>query len=431
MALFEMQMRELNDRAEAAAREAGDDVVAQFSNVVEAIVLYMTYRVRHVSLDTELRHVSADSRSRYAASRKRLELMLVDLVADCVARDVFHSGDVPRDRARPSRDVPVHSALVPAGRGTDPPSRSPAATSTSPYTPSGIYYTDIAPGPPSRTSSSRRQGETMQRTLFGRDHEAYRETVREFLAREIEPNYERWESDRLIDRSAWLAAGKSGIVGLGVPEELGGSGVTDYRFRYVVAEEIARTATTSFGSGLSLQDDIAIPYIVNLGTDEQKQRLLPGMAAGELIGAIAMTEPGAGSDLQGVKTTAVRDGDEWVINGQKTFITNGIHSDLVIVVARTDPSAGSKGFSLLVVERGMPGFSRGPQAAQGRPGRSGHGRARVRGRAGARHQPARHRGPRLRSPHGKPSPRTHFDCGQRHHRREGRLPVDEGLRVRA
>ncbi|MGW5152544.1 acyl-CoA dehydrogenase family protein [Rhodococcus koreensis] len=199
----------------------------------------------------------------------------------------------------------------------------------------------------------------MQRTIFEKDHEAYRETVREFLAREIEPNYEQWEADRLIDRSAWLAAGKSGIVGLAVPEEFGGSGVTDFRFRYVVAEEIARTATTSFGSGLALQDDIAIPYIANLGTDEQKQRWLPGMAAGELIGAIAMTEPGTGSDLQGIKTTAVRDGDDWVINGQKTFITNGIHSDVVIVVARTDPNAGSKGFSLLVVERGMPGFSRG------------------------------------------------------------------------
>ncbi|MFC9356061.1 acyl-CoA dehydrogenase family protein [Rhodococcus sp. NPDC057014] len=199
----------------------------------------------------------------------------------------------------------------------------------------------------------------MQRTIFEKDHEAYRETVREFLAREIEPNYEQWEADRLIDRSAWLAAGKSGIVGLAVPEEFGGSGVTDFRFRYVVAEEIARTATTSFGSGLALQDDIAIPYIANLGTHEQKQRWLPGMAAGELIGAIAMTEPGTGSDLQGIKTTAVRDGDDWVINGQKTFITNGIHSDVVIVVARTDPNAGSKGFSLLVVERGMPGFSRG------------------------------------------------------------------------
>ncbi|MGM5068758.1 acyl-CoA dehydrogenase family protein [Rhodococcus qingshengii] len=199
----------------------------------------------------------------------------------------------------------------------------------------------------------------MQRNIFEQDHEAYRETVREFLAREIEPNYDQWETDRLIDRSAWLAAGKSGLVGLGVPEEYGGSGVTDFRFRHVVAEEIARTATTSFGSGLSVHDDIVIPYIDNLGTDDQKRRWLPVMAAGELIGAIAMTEPGAGSDLQGVKTTAVRNGDDWVINGQKTFITNGIHSDVVIVVARTDPNAGSKGFSLIVVERGAPGFSRG------------------------------------------------------------------------
>ena len=199
----------------------------------------------------------------------------------------------------------------------------------------------------------------MQRSLFETDHDAYRDTVREFLAREVEPYYEQWETDRLIDRSAWLAAGKSGIIGLSVPEEFGGSGVTDYRFRCVVSEEIARTATTSFGQSVTLQDDIAIPYIKDLGTEEQKRRWLPGMAAGELIGAIAMTEPGAGSDLQGVKSTAVRDGDHWILNGQKTFITNGIHSDLVIVVARTDPSAGSRGFSLLVVERGMEGFSRG------------------------------------------------------------------------
>ena len=198
----------------------------------------------------------------------------------------------------------------------------------------------------------------MQRSLFETDHDAYRDTVREFLAREVEPYYEQWETDRLIDRSAWLA-GNSGIIGLSVPEEFGGSGVTDYRFRCVVSEEIARTATTSFGQSVTLQDDIAIPYIKDLGTEEQKRRWLPGMAAGELIGAIAMTEPGAGSDLQGVKSTAVRDGDHWILNGQKTFITNGIHSDLVIVVARTDPSAGSRGFSLLVVERGMEGFSRG------------------------------------------------------------------------
>ncbi|QKT09423.1 acyl-CoA dehydrogenase family protein [Rhodococcus sp. W8901] len=199
----------------------------------------------------------------------------------------------------------------------------------------------------------------MQRRHFEADHQAYRESVREFLAREIEPHYERWETDKLIDRSAWTAAGRFGMVGLGVPEEFGGSGVTDYRFRHVVAEEIARTAVTSFGSGLSVHDDIVIPYIVHLGTEEQKRRWLPGMAAGDLIGAIAMTEPGAGSDLQGVKTSAVRDGDEWVINGQKTFITNGIHADIVIVVCRTDPEAGSRGFSLIVVERDAPGFSRG------------------------------------------------------------------------
>jgi alkylation response protein AidB-like acyl-CoA dehydrogenase len=199
----------------------------------------------------------------------------------------------------------------------------------------------------------------MKRTHFESDHEAYRETVREFYAREVEPNYERWEEERLIDRSVYVAAGKAGLLGLGVPEEFGGSGVTDYRFRQIVQEETARTNTTSFGATLALQDDIAIPYLLHLGTEEQKARWLPRMAAGEVIGAIAMTEPGAGSDLQGVKTTAVRDGDEWVINGQKTFITNGIHSDLVIVVCRTDPSAGSKGFSLLVVERDTPGFSRG------------------------------------------------------------------------
>ncbi|MCK0091292.1 acyl-CoA dehydrogenase family protein [Rhodococcus sp. F64268] len=199
----------------------------------------------------------------------------------------------------------------------------------------------------------------MKRTHFEGDHEAYRETVREFYAREVEPNYERWEEERLIERSVYLAAGKAGILGLGVPEEFGGSGVTDYRFRQIVQEETARTNTTSFGATLALQDDIAIPYLLHLGTEEQKARWLPRMASGEIIGAIAMTEPGAGSDLQGVKTTAVRDGDEWVINGQKTFITNGIHADLVIVVCRTDPSAGSKGFSLIVVERDAPGFSRG------------------------------------------------------------------------
>lgn len=199
----------------------------------------------------------------------------------------------------------------------------------------------------------------MRRSIFTEDHEAYRETVREYLAREIIPHYEKWEDERLIDRSAWLAAGKAGVVGLSVPEEFGGPGEPDYRYRYVVAEEIARTGTTSFGTGLGTQDDITIPYICDLGTQEQKERWLPGMASGELICAIAMTEPDTGSDLQGIKTSAVRDGDDWVVNGQKTFITSGIHADLVIVAARTDASAGSHGYSLFVVERGMHGFSRG------------------------------------------------------------------------
>ncbi|MCQ4152527.1 acyl-CoA dehydrogenase family protein [Rhodococcus qingshengii] len=199
----------------------------------------------------------------------------------------------------------------------------------------------------------------MRRTLFTEDHEAYRDSVREFIAREVSPHYDDWEENRLVDRSAWLAAGKMGIIGLAVPEQYGGSSELDYRYRYIVAEEIARSATTSFGAGLGTHDDIVIPYVADLGTDEQKARWLPGMAAGEIIGAIAMTEPGTGSDLQGIKTTAVRDGDDWILNGQKTFITSGIHADIVIVAARTDPKAGSRGFSLLIVERGMAGFTRG------------------------------------------------------------------------
>ena len=199
----------------------------------------------------------------------------------------------------------------------------------------------------------------MRRNFYEPDHEAFREVVQAFIKREVEPNNEKWEEQRSVDRQAWLAAGQQSLIGLGIPEEYDGGGTTDFRFRCVVMEEFARAGATSISSGFGLQDDIAIPYITDLGTDEQKSRWLPKMASGECIGAIAMTEPGAGSDLQGIRTTAVRDGDEWVVNGAKTFITNGINSDLVIAVARTDPNAGSRGISLLVVERGMPGFSRG------------------------------------------------------------------------
>lgn len=199
----------------------------------------------------------------------------------------------------------------------------------------------------------------MKSTFYSEDHEAFRESVREFLRREVEPHYEMWESERLIPRDVWLRAGTHGMLGLAVPEEFGGGGEPDYRYRFIFAEEVARTAVTSFGVGIGLQEDILIPYMLDLANDEQKKRWLPGMADGSIIGAIAMTEPGTGSDLQGIRTRAVRDGDHWVLNGAKTFITSGIHADLVIVVAKTDPEAGSRGFSLFVVETGDAGFSRG------------------------------------------------------------------------
>ncbi|WP_017538699.1 MULTISPECIES: acyl-CoA dehydrogenase family protein [Nocardiopsis] len=197
----------------------------------------------------------------------------------------------------------------------------------------------------------------MQREIFEEEHDLFRESVAAFLAREVVPHHDRWEKDGIVPREVWTAAGKVGLLGLGVPEEYGGSGVKDYRFNAVVSEEICRAHAS--GLGFTLQNDVMAPYLVELTTEEQRRRWLPGFSSGELITAIAMTEPGAGSDLQGVRTTAVRDGDDYVLNGQKTFITNGINADLVVVVARTDPDAGAHGISLLAVERGMPGFERG------------------------------------------------------------------------
>jgi long-chain-acyl-CoA dehydrogenase len=200
----------------------------------------------------------------------------------------------------------------------------------------------------------------MRRGLYDADHEAFRESVAEFVQREVAPHVERWDHDGLTGRDVWRVAGMQGVIGLSAPLAYGGAGVgSDYRFRNVVHEELARVSAASLGSGFSLQDDIAIPYLVDAGTDEQKSRWLPGMCAGESVGAIAMTEPGAGSDLRGIRTSARRVDGGWLVNGAKTFITNGIQSDLVITVARTDPAGGRDAFSLLVVERGMPGFSRG------------------------------------------------------------------------
>ena len=198
----------------------------------------------------------------------------------------------------------------------------------------------------------------MKRRLYTEDHEAFRAVVAEFVTREVVPHLERWEAERHIDREVWLAAGKQGLLGLLAPQAYGGAG-GDYRFRNVLLEEFARVHATSLAAGFTLQDDIAVPYIAEIGDADQKQRFLPGMVAGELIGAIAMTEPGTGSDLQGIKTSARRVDDGWVLNGAKTFITNGINADVVVTVARTDPAGGPRGFTLFLVEATMPGFSRG------------------------------------------------------------------------
>jgi long-chain-acyl-CoA dehydrogenase len=204
----------------------------------------------------------------------------------------------------------------------------------------------------------------VKRDIFTADHEAYRSAVRSYLEREITPNVERWEQERNVDRRAWKVAGQQGVIGMLVPEEHGGPGEPDFRYRYVVAEEFAFAGANSPAAGFALQDDIAIPYILEFGSAGQKSRWLPGMAAGELIGAIGMTEPGTGSDLQGIRTTAVLDGDHYVVNGSKTFITNGINADLAIVVCRTSPERGARALSLLVVESGTPGFSRGRKLAK-------------------------------------------------------------------
>jgi alkylation response protein AidB-like acyl-CoA dehydrogenase len=199
--------------------------------------------------------------------------------------------------------------------------------------------------------------------FFDPQHEAFRSVVRQFVDREVVPHLDDWDERRIIDRTTWLAAGKHGLLGFAVPERFGGGGTADYRFRCVLCEELAAVGAASLNSSFALQDDIFIPYLLRLGTDEQQRRWLPGASAGELIGAIAMTEPSAGSDLQGIKTTARPDGSDWILNGAKTFITNGIQSDLVIVVARTGRArkedTGPPPFGLFVVERDAAGFERG------------------------------------------------------------------------
>ena len=197
----------------------------------------------------------------------------------------------------------------------------------------------------------------MQRDIFTSEHEAFRDLVRSFIAREVTPYHDQWERDGVVSRDVWLAAGRAGLLGIDIDEKYGGGGNSDYRFYLVFNEELARAG--AYGPAFSVHNDINGQYLRHLASPGQCERWLPGYCSGELITAIAMSEPGAGSDLQGIRTCAVRDGDGYVLNGQKTFISNGQLSDLVIVVARTDPQAGHQGISLLVVERGMAGFERG------------------------------------------------------------------------
>jgi alkylation response protein AidB-like acyl-CoA dehydrogenase len=199
----------------------------------------------------------------------------------------------------------------------------------------------------------------MRRTLFEPEHVDFRESARRFVAEEITPFHLEWERQGIVPRELFAKAAEKGLLGIQVPERYGGAGVDDFRFNQIVAEEVSLAGNAGSGLGLTLHDDICLPYFLELTDDDQKQRWLPGIADGTKITAVAMTEPEMGSDLAGLRTTAVRDGDEYVVNGSKTFITNGINADLVITAVKTDPSQRHSGISLLIVERGMDGFERG------------------------------------------------------------------------
>jgi alkylation response protein AidB-like acyl-CoA dehydrogenase len=194
-------------------------------------------------------------------------------------------------------------------------------------------------------------------SIYEAEHEDFRATCKAFLEKEVVPFHAQWEKEGIVPREVWKKAGDAGLLCFDVDEEYGGPGSKDFRFNAVFHEEMTKAGAS--GPGFFVHTDIIVPYISHLGTPEQKAKWLPGCVTGETITAIAMTEPGAGSDLQGISTRAVLDGDHYILNGSKTFISNGINADLVIVVCKTDPAAGANGVSLLVVERGMPGFERG------------------------------------------------------------------------
>src|SRR5581483_9536660 len=199
----------------------------------------------------------------------------------------------------------------------------------------------------------------MRRTLFEPEHTDFRESARRFVAEEITAHHLEWEREGIVPRELFAKAADKGLLAMQVPERFGGAGVDDFRFNQIVAEEVSRAGNAGSGLGLTLHNDICLPYFLELTNDEQKERWLPGVGDGSKITAVAMTEPEMGSDLAGLRTTAVREGDEYVVNGSKTFITNGINADLVITAVKTDPAQRHAGISLLILERGMEGFERG------------------------------------------------------------------------
>ncbi len=199
----------------------------------------------------------------------------------------------------------------------------------------------------------------MKRLIFDEEHEMFRQAFRSFLDREVVPHFEKWENEGITPREMILSAGASGFLCMAAPEKYGGAGVDDFRYNLIANEEVQAAQVVGAGMAIILHNDVCAPYILHGTTDEQKARWLPGMCSGELLTAICMTEPGAGSDLAGMSTSAIRDGDQYVVNGSKTFITNGINADLAITAVKTDPSQRHKGMSMMVIERGMDGFERG------------------------------------------------------------------------
>ncbi|WP_203337474.1 acyl-CoA dehydrogenase family protein [Nocardioides limicola] len=198
----------------------------------------------------------------------------------------------------------------------------------------------------------------MKRDIYDADHESFRESVRTWLERSVIPHSEQYIADKALPREFWLEAGAQGFLGLAIPEEYGGAGADDFRFNAILEEELAKV-NAALPTCVGIHADITAPYLVELGTEAQKQKYLPKVASGECLLAIGMTEPSGGSDLAALKTTAVRDGDEWVINGSKTFITNGFSCDMVVTAVRTDPEKGPKGITLFAIDADKEGFSRG------------------------------------------------------------------------